>query len=102
MDKNVYHALMKTEVTAYLRDNREAFGLIVPADTRVYLGDLKGVIASDLRSGFVRYDSRQGSGRRLSFVLRQRAFAHIRQFGVACCVLRIAVRSIVALVLAEP
>ncbi len=45
-DKNVYHALVKAEVTAYLRDNRDAFDLIVSADTLVYFGDLKDVIAA--------------------------------------------------------
>ena len=45
-DKNVYHALMKAELTEYLRDNSEAFDLIVSADTLVYFGDLKGVIAA--------------------------------------------------------
>jgi predicted TPR repeat methyltransferase len=45
-DKNVYHALMKAELTEYLRDNSQAFDLIVSADTLVYFGDLKGVIAA--------------------------------------------------------
>ena len=45
-DKNVYDTLMKTELTEYLRDNGEAFDLIVSADTLVYFGDLKGVIAA--------------------------------------------------------
>ena len=45
-DKHVYHALMKAELSAYLRDNSEAFDLIVSADTLVYFGDLKGVIAA--------------------------------------------------------
>src|SRR6266481_383460 len=45
-DKNVYHALMKAELGEYLRDNNEAFDLIVSADTLVYFGDLKGVIAA--------------------------------------------------------
>jgi predicted TPR repeat methyltransferase len=45
-DKNVYHALMKAELTEYLRDNREAFDLIVSADTLVYFGNLRGVIAA--------------------------------------------------------
>ena len=34
------------ELTEYLRDNRESFDLIVSADTLVYFGDLKGVIAT--------------------------------------------------------
>ena len=45
-EKNVYHALMKAELTEYLRDNSEAFDLIVSADTLVYFGDLKGVVAA--------------------------------------------------------
>ena len=45
-EKNVYHALMKAELTEYLRDNSEAFDLIVSADTLVYFGDLEGVIAA--------------------------------------------------------
>jgi predicted TPR repeat methyltransferase len=44
--KNIYHALMKAELTEYLRDNREAFDLIVSADTLVYFGDLKVVLAA--------------------------------------------------------
>lgn len=45
-DKNVYHALIKAELSAYLRDHSEAFDLIVSADTLVYFGDLKDVIAA--------------------------------------------------------
>ena len=45
-DKNVYHALMKAELTDYLRDNREAFDLVVSADALVYFGGLEGVIAA--------------------------------------------------------
>jgi predicted TPR repeat methyltransferase len=45
-DKNVYHALIKAELTGYLRDNNEAFDLIVSADALVYFGDLTGVIAA--------------------------------------------------------
>ena len=45
-EKNVYDALMKTELTEYLRDNSEAFDLIVSADTLVYFGDLEGVLAA--------------------------------------------------------
>ena len=45
-DKNVYHTLVKAELSEYLRDNNEAFDLIVSADTLVYFGDLKGVIAA--------------------------------------------------------
>jgi predicted TPR repeat methyltransferase len=45
-EKNVYHALKKAELTEYLRDQREAFDLIVSADTLVYFGDLTGVISA--------------------------------------------------------
>ena len=45
-EKNVYHALIKVELTDYLRDNSEGFDLIVSADTLVYFGDLEGVIAA--------------------------------------------------------
>ena len=45
-DKNVYDALMKAELTEYLHDNSEAFDLIISADTLVYFGDLRGVIAA--------------------------------------------------------
>jgi predicted TPR repeat methyltransferase len=45
-DKKVYHTLMKAELTEYLRANSEAFDLIVSADTLVYFGDLKGVVAA--------------------------------------------------------
>jgi predicted TPR repeat methyltransferase len=45
-EKNVYDALLKTELTEYLRDNCEAFDLIVSADTLVYFGDLENVLAA--------------------------------------------------------
>jgi predicted TPR repeat methyltransferase len=45
-DKNVYHALIKADLTDYLRDHSEAFDLIVSADALVYFGDLTGVIAA--------------------------------------------------------
>src|SRR6266480_2546012 len=41
-EKNVYHALVKAELTEYLRDHSESFDLIVSADTLVYFGDLRG------------------------------------------------------------
>ena len=44
--KNIYHALKKSELTEYLRDNGAAFDLIVSADALVYFGDLKGIIAA--------------------------------------------------------
>src|SRR4030095_9669852 len=43
-EKNVYDVLTQAELTEYLRDNREAFDLIVSADTLVYFGDLAGVL----------------------------------------------------------
>src|SRR6266478_5526681 len=49
-EKNVYHALVKAELTDYLRDNSEAFDLIVAADTLVYFGDLKSVLAAAARA----------------------------------------------------
>ena len=49
-EKNIYHTLIKAELTEYLRDNSETFDLIVSADTLVYFGDLKGVIAAICRS----------------------------------------------------
>ena len=45
-EKNVYDVLMKAELTEYLRDNREAFDVIVSADTFVYFGDLEGVLST--------------------------------------------------------
>lgn len=42
--KNVYDALVEGELTEYLRGSREAFDLIVSADTLVYFGDLEGVV----------------------------------------------------------
>ena len=45
-EKNVYDTLTKAEVTKYLRDSGEAFDLIVSADSLVYFGDLKDVIAA--------------------------------------------------------
>jgi len=45
-EKNIYHALINAELTEYLRGHREAFDLIVSADTLVYFGDLANVIAA--------------------------------------------------------
>lgn len=45
-EKRVYDALARTELTEFLRASREAFGLIVSADTLVYFGDLEHVIAA--------------------------------------------------------
>jgi predicted TPR repeat methyltransferase len=55
-DKNIYHALIKAELTEYLRDNSEAFDLIVSSDTLVYFGDLTGIIAGF--AGALRPDGR--------------------------------------------
>ena len=49
-EKNIYHALINAELTEYLRDHREAFDLIVSADTLVYFGDLTDVIAAAARA----------------------------------------------------
>jgi predicted TPR repeat methyltransferase len=42
--KNLYDELTKSELTEYLRANRDAFDLIVSADTLVYFGDLERVV----------------------------------------------------------
>jgi predicted TPR repeat methyltransferase len=44
--KNLYHELVRAELTEYLGGHSEAFDLIVSADTLVYFGDLRGVIAA--------------------------------------------------------
>jgi predicted TPR repeat methyltransferase len=49
-EKNIYHALMKAELTDYLHDNSEAFDLIVSADTLVYFGDLRSVLGAAARA----------------------------------------------------
>jgi predicted TPR repeat methyltransferase len=45
-EKNVYDALMKVELTEYLRESRGTFDLIVSADTLVYFGGLEDVLAA--------------------------------------------------------
>ena len=45
-EKELYDALVNAELTEYLRDNREAFDVIVSADTLVYFGDLEGVFSA--------------------------------------------------------
>jgi predicted TPR repeat methyltransferase len=45
-EKNVYDALVKAELTDYLRDSREAFDVVVSADTLVYFGALDDVLAA--------------------------------------------------------
>lgn len=44
-ERNVYDELVKSELTAYLRDSIAAFDLIVSADTLVYFGSLEDVVA---------------------------------------------------------
>jgi predicted TPR repeat methyltransferase len=44
--KNVYDEVTKAELTGYLRDHREAFDLIVSADTLVYFGSLVAVLSA--------------------------------------------------------
>ena len=50
--KHIYDVLVRAELTEYLRVNREAFDLIVSADTLVYFGDLEGVL--DAAAGALR------------------------------------------------
>jgi len=45
-EKNIYDSLMKAELSAHLCSNSETFDLIVSADTLVYFGDLKGIVAA--------------------------------------------------------
>ena len=45
-EKGVYDALVKSELTEYLRGCNEAFDVIVSADTLVYFGDLGSVLAA--------------------------------------------------------
>jgi predicted TPR repeat methyltransferase len=44
--KNVYDELVRSELTAYLRDSPAAFDAIVSADTLVYFGPLRDVVAA--------------------------------------------------------
>jgi predicted TPR repeat methyltransferase len=44
--KQTYDVLVRTELTEYLRVNREAFDLIVSADTLVYFGELEDVLGA--------------------------------------------------------
>ncbi len=48
--KNVYDELVKSELTAYLRDSPAAFDAIVSADTLVYFGPLQDVVAAAARA----------------------------------------------------
>src|SRR5262249_21348812 len=45
-EKKIYDALTRAELTDYLRNNHEAFDLIVSADALVYFGDLEGVLTA--------------------------------------------------------
>lgn len=45
-EKNVYDALIKAELTEFLRSHREAFDVIVSADTLVYFGDVSEVASA--------------------------------------------------------
>ncbi len=45
-EKQVYDAVVKSELTEYFRRHTETFDLIVSADTLVYFGDLKPVLAA--------------------------------------------------------
>ena len=49
-DKAVYHALIRAELTEYAGANNDAFDLIVSADTLVYFGELKGIVAAFVRA----------------------------------------------------
>ncbi len=49
-DKNVYSALVKAELSEYLRESGDTFDMIVSADTLVYVGDLKDIIAAFARA----------------------------------------------------
>jgi predicted TPR repeat methyltransferase len=49
-EKDVYHVLVNAELTEFLRDNCEAFDVIVSADTLVYFGDLQTVVANAARA----------------------------------------------------
>ncbi|MPZ18951.1 MAG: tetratricopeptide repeat protein, partial [Luteitalea sp.] len=44
-EKHVYDDLVKSELTAYLREHKEAFDVILSADTLVYFGTLEEIVA---------------------------------------------------------
>ena len=44
--KHIYDELTRAELTGYLRDHRDAFHLIVSADTLVYFGSLDAVVSA--------------------------------------------------------
>ena len=49
-EKNTYDALIQGELTEYPQDSREAFDLIVSADTLVYFGALEDVLSAAARA----------------------------------------------------
>jgi predicted TPR repeat methyltransferase len=49
-EKRVYDALRKAELTQYLDEHDRAFDLIVSADTLVYFGDLRRLLAAAARA----------------------------------------------------
>ena len=49
-DKNVYDELIQRELTSYLRDSPAVFDAIVSADTLVYFGPLRDVVAAAARA----------------------------------------------------
>jgi predicted TPR repeat methyltransferase len=49
-ERGVYDELVKGELTAYLRSCREAYDIIVSADTLVYFGALEEVVAAAARA----------------------------------------------------
>ena len=68
-EKNVYHQLIKDELTAYLASQKQRFDLIVSADTLVYFGALEAAFeaaAAALRTDglliFTLEDSAESSG----------------------------------------
>ena len=49
-EKNTYDDLIKGELTEYLRGYRDAFDLIISADTLVYFGGLEDVLGAAARA----------------------------------------------------
>jgi predicted TPR repeat methyltransferase len=49
-EKDVYDELLQVELTGYLRDNADAFDLILSADTLVYFGALDEVVSAAARA----------------------------------------------------
>jgi predicted TPR repeat methyltransferase len=86
-DKGVYDELAKGELTEYLRAHRDAFDLVVSADTLVYFGNLDEVMtaaAAALRPGghmiFTLEEAGAGEGA-LDFVLRTHGrYCHTQRY----------------------